>query len=66
MKYQTAVLVFLALGSLLAAQQSQSRQVEWTSYGADSANTRAGRQFVVASTGAGADASLVALALEAK
>jgi quinoprotein glucose dehydrogenase len=38
MKYQTGVLAFLVSASIVAAQQGQSRQVEWFSYGADSSS----------------------------
>ena len=40
MKYQTRMLAFLALGSILAAERGQSRQVEWFYYGADPAGSK--------------------------
>jgi quinoprotein glucose dehydrogenase len=40
MKYQTGVLAFLVFASVVAAQQSQSRQVEWFYYGADPTSSK--------------------------
>jgi glucose dehydrogenase len=40
MKYQTGVLAFLVFATAVAAQQSQSRQVEWFYYGADPTSSK--------------------------
>jgi quinoprotein glucose dehydrogenase len=40
MKYQTRVLAFLVFATAVAAQQSQSRQVEWFYYGADPTSSK--------------------------
>jgi len=40
MTYRTGVLAFLVCGSVLAAQQGQSRQVEWPYYGGDPASSK--------------------------
>jgi quinoprotein glucose dehydrogenase len=40
MKYHAGVLAFLVFASVIAAQQSQSRQVEWFYYGADPTSSK--------------------------